>query len=310
MTHKEIINWLLEGDVSIQYQVHRDLLDEICPDLRERIEYEGWGHDFLAERRENGHWGRGFYQPKWTSSHYTLLDLRNLEILPGCKPVHDTLEMIMRDKKAPDGGIDPSRTIGKSDVCINGMALNYFAYFGWDAADLESIVDFVLSQKMADGGFNCRSNRSGARHSSLHTTLSVAEGIREYERHNYTYRLDELLEAEMDSREFILQHRLYRSDKTGRIIDRRMLALTWPSRWRYDILRALDYFQYAGVEYDERMEDAIEVLLKKRREDGTWNLQAKHPGAQHFEMEKGGQPSRWNTLRVLRAFRHFDIPLD
>ena len=83
--------------------------------------------------------------------------------------------------------------------------------------------------------------------------------------------------------------------------------LSYPSRWRYDILRALDYFQCAGVAYEPRMEDAVEVLLKKRRKDGKWPLQAKHPGQTHFDMEKIGAPSRWNTLRALRVFKHFRI---
>ena len=86
-----------------------------------------------------------------------------------------------------------------------------------------------------------------------------------------------------------------------------MLMLSYPSRWRYDILRALDYFQFAGVDYDNRMDNALEVLLKKRKKDGKWPLQTKHPGQTHFDMEKSGEPSRWNTLRALRLLKHFEV---
>jgi hypothetical protein len=160
---------------------------------------------------------------------------------------------------------------------------------------------------MKDGGFNCHSNRKGAVHSSLHTTLSVAEGILEYSKSGYKYRTSELQKAEQGSREFILQHRFYKSDRTGKIIDKKMLMLSYPSRWRYDILRALDYFQFAGVDYDNRMDNAIEVLLIKRRKYGNWPLQTKHPGQTHFDMEKSGEPSRWNTLRALRVLKHYGI---
>ena len=166
-------------------------------------------------------------------------------------------------------------------------------------------VDFILSQQMADGGFNCHSNRKGARHSSLHTTLSVLEGIFEYHNNGYTYRMEELKKAEMESREFILQHHLFKSDKTGEIIDKRFLTLSYPPRWRYDILRALDYFQAVGVAYDERMQDAIDVILKKRNKEGIWNLQAHHPGKVHFFMEETRKPSRWNTLRALRGLSKY-----
>ena len=102
-----------------------------------------------------------------------------------------------------------------------------------------------------------------------------------------------------------MQHRLFRSDRTGEIIDRKMLMLSYPSRWRYDILRALDYFHCAGIDYDPRTQDALDILKKKQRKDYKWPVQAKHPGQTHFDMEKTGGPSRWNTLRAMRVLRHF-----
>ena len=275
--------------------------------MRNRIAREGWGAEFLSRRMANGHWGLRYYQPKWTSTHYTLLDLKYLGIAPDNPEIKETLDLIFKNEKGDDGGINPSITIDVSDVCLTGMVLNYAAYFGVAETELKSLVDFLISQHMKDGGFNCYSNREGAGHSSLHTTLSVAEGILEYSKYGYGYRIDELKIMEESSREFILQHRLYKSDKTGKIIDKKMTLLSYPPRWRYDILRALDYFQFAGVSYDARMADAIDVLLKKRKKDGRWPLQGRHPGKTHFEMEESREPSRWNTLRVLRVFRHFGV---
>ncbi|MBN2245945.1 MAG: hypothetical protein JW755_08875 [Candidatus Aminicenantes bacterium] len=307
MVSENLIKWLLKGDVSIQYQVHRDFLGSEKNQLRERISKEGWGADFLACRNRDGHWGRKFYQPKWTSTHYTLLDLKNLGIVPDIKAIQQTLKMVLEQEKGDDGGINPSTTITVSDVCLNGMVLNYAAYFGAEEKLLESIVNFILSQQMQDGGFNCNFNRKGAVHSSLHSTLSVIEGIAEYTKGGYEYRLGELQSVEEDSQEFLLQHRLFRSDRSGKIIDPKMLMLLYPSRWRYDILRSLDYFRIAKVKYDPRMEEAIAILLQKRKQDGTWPLQARHAGAAHFEMEKVGESSRWNTLRALRVLKHFDL---
>jgi len=305
MNGNKIINWLLEGDVSIQYQVQRDLLDSEQKVLRQRIEKEGWGARFLSRRSENGHWGQGFYQPKWTSTHYTLLDLKYLAISPDNQEIKQTLNLILNDNRGRDGGIVHRSQAVRSDVCLNGMFMNYACYFRVAEKGLESMVDFLISQQMKDGGFNCHSNSCGAVHSSLHTSLSVAEGILEYAQNGYQYRLAELLEAECGCREFMLRHRLFRSDRTGEIIHQKLLMLSYPSRWRYDILRALDYFRIAAVDYDPRMDDAVRILLKKRRNDGTWPLQARHPGQSHFEMEESGNPSRWNTLRALRVLDHF-----
>lgn len=303
---QDLLDWLLEGDVSVQYQVHRDLLDVQRPDLQARISSEGWGAKFLSRRQPGGHWGRAYYAPKWISTHYTVLDLKNLAIVPDTPQIRETLTQVLQEQKAPDGGIKLSRPNNPTDVCVNGMFLNLASYFGVPEAELESIVDMVLGEHMPDGGFNCDSNRArGAVHSSMHSTISVLEGIHEYAKHGYSYRLPELEVAAAAGREFLLAHRLFRSDRSGEVIDQRMLLLCYPTRWYYDILRALDYFQAVGLEYDQRMRDGLEVLLQKRRKDGRWPVQGKKPGQVHFDMERNGGPSRWNTLRALRVLRRY-----
>jgi hypothetical protein len=305
-----IISWLLEGDVAIQYQVHRDLLGVSRPDLQARVAREGWGAKYLSRRKPEGHWGDRFYQPKWISTHYTLLDLKNLAVSPDNELIRESITQVLANLKGPDGGIMLSPANKMSDLCVNGMFLNYAAYFGAPEQDLGSIIDQLLREHLPDGGFNCEANRFAVVHSSVHTTLSVLEGIQEYKVNGYTYRLQPLLTAAGKAREFLLQHRLYRSDRTGEIIDKKFLMLSYPSRWRYDILRALDHFQAAGAPYDPRLGDALDVLMKKRRQDGTWPVQARHPGQTHIEMEKTGGPSRWNTLRALRVLKAYGADLD
>lgn len=307
MGNNEIIKWLLAGDVSIRYQVFRDLLSEERKDLQAMIATEGWGKRFLSKRKPEGYWGLKFYQPKWTSSHYTLLDLRNLCIDPDNVMIKESIAIVLENEKGPDGGIRPIGSIQASDVCINGMFLNYASYFRSDEKKLESVIDFLISQHMHDGGFNCMSNRSGAMHSSLHSTISVLEGITEFEKNSYKYRINELIRIRKAAIEFILLHQLYISDRTGEIIRKEFLRLPYPSRWRYDILRALDYLQYSGTSWDDRMQAAFDVLLNKRNKDGTWNVQANHPGKIHFEMERPGKPSRWNTLRAMRVLKHYKV---
>ncbi|NNK80721.1 MAG: hypothetical protein HKO93_04415, partial [Flavobacteriales bacterium] len=205
MDEQGLIDWLLKGDVSIQYQVHRDLLGEERPDLQTRITAEGWGKRFLDKRRLDGHWGDRFYQPKWTSTHYALLDLRNLNPISNIPEVNESIEKVLKDQLAADGGIElgPS-TADHSDVCVNAMFLNYASFFGIEKPKLHSIVDSIIGESMPDGGFNCRSTRSGATHSSLHTTLSVLEGLYEFLSAGSTYRRKEILKAKENAEEFIL----------------------------------------------------------------------------------------------------------
>jgi hypothetical protein len=305
MIDENIINWLLDSDPSIQYQVYRDLLGKTKSQLQKKISTEGWGAKLLSLQNNNGHWGMSFYQPKWTSTHYTLLDLKNLSISPTVKTIQKTINSILKNEM--NFGFEKKyEMIVNKDICINGMVLNYASYFKSDEKNLQSIVDYIIENQMNDGGFNCQSTKKGTVHSSLHTTLSIIEGICEYKKNGYSYRARELTKIEKESIEFILQHKLYKSDKTGEVINTNFTRLPYPSRWKYDILKCLDYFQYAQVKYDHRMDDALDLLTSKKKANGLWPLQAKHPGKLHFEMEKGGQPSRWNTLRALRVLKSFN----
>lgn len=305
----DLLDWLLEGDVSIQYQTYRDLLDQERPDLKSRISSEGWGKEFLSRRGPNGHWGVRFYEPKWISTHYTLLDLRNLCISQDHAEIQDAVNLVADHEKSNDGGVDPHAKKSGSDVCVNGMFLHYACYFKIEEAKLESVIDFLLDQWMPDGGFNCMSNRSGAVHSSLHTTLSVLEGITTYKQNGYGYRIRELDRAENASREFVLIHQLFKSDHTGEVIRKDFLKFPYPPRWRYDILRAMDHFQEAKMAWDERMRPAVDMIFKKRNKNKAWNVYAKYPGKVHFEMEKVGARSRWNTLRALRTFKYYNLAI-
>jgi hypothetical protein len=301
------IEWLLEGDVSIQYQTRRDLCGDDDGTLQARIATEGWGKRYLELMNPDGSWARGFYQPKWTSSHYTLLELRNLCLPRDTKGMLRSVEKILAENKAEDGGINPAVTIPQSDVCINGMFLLYACYFGADEKDLRSVVDFVIANRMSDGGFNCMANRSGAVHSSLHTTLSILEGIEEYARDGYSYRVDELRAIARGAVEFILLHRLFLSDHTSEIIDPKFLRFTYPYRWKYTILRALDFLRASEHPYDPRMDAALRLVLDKRDDKGQWKLQSRFPGEEPFIMEKVGAPSRWITLICSRILVYYRI---
>ena len=307
MITKEITRWLLEGDISIQYQVYRDLLGINKPALQDQIQKKGWGAKFLALQNSNGYWGKGFYQPKWTSTHYTLLDLKNLNISSGNELIKKTFKKVIKLDKGADGGIYPIGSRQVTDVCINAMLINYACYFKIEVESIKSIIDFLLDAKLDDGGFNCDFNKRKVIHSSLHSTISVLEAITEYEKNGYKYRLDELKRAKETAQEFILLHRLFRSDRTNQVINPEFLKFHYPYRWHYDILRAMDYFQCAQKKYDPRMDEAFQIILSKKTGKNQWTLASRYPGKTHFDMEQGGKPSRWNTLRALKVLKYYNV---
>jgi hypothetical protein len=130
----------------------------------------------------------------------------------------------------------------------------------------------------------------------------VLEGLLDYERLDPPCRA-ELRQAQACGREFLLRHRLFRSDRTGAVVDSAMTRFAFPPRWHYDVLRALDYFRDSGADLDPRLEEAIDLVRKRQRPDGRWTLPRGCPGCTFFALEKAGAPSRWNTLRGLRVLR-------
>lgn len=301
-----VIDWLLAGDPAIRWQVYRDLLDADANKVqveRERIAYHGWGQRLLAEQSADWRWGGGFYSPKWTSTTYTLLLLRRLGLEPSHEGAREACHVLLNRGFYSDGGINLFVTWERSETCVTGMVLSLLGYFRIEDPRREQIVDFLLGEQMGDGGWNCE-QYLGAVHSSFHTTISVLEGLREFEQ-AASYRAAEVARACRRAVTFLLQHRLFRSDHTGEVVDARMTRFSFPPRWRYDVLRVLDYLQAVAWPPDPRLEDALELLHKKRRVDGRWVLQNRHPGRTFFELEEVGQPSRWNTLRALRVLRRY-----
>jgi hypothetical protein len=296
--------WLLAGDPAVRWQVMRDLLGAAAGAVereRSRIARDGWGARLLARQEPRGTWAGGLYTPKWTSTTYTLLLLRDLGLPPSNEQVRRACPLLLDHGLRPDGGVNFVRG-AQGETCVSGMVLSILAYLRHEDERLETIADHLLEQQMSDGGWNCRYPRGGATHGSFHTTISVLEGLRLYELHRGR-RLREVRAAQRRAREFLLVHRLFRSHRTGSVIKSEFKRFSFPPRWHYDVLRALDYFQSVNAPRDARLAEAVDVVRARRRSDGRWPLENRHRGRTYFELERVGAPSRWNTLRALRVLK-------
>ena len=306
------IQWLLEGDPAIRWQVQRDLLgatERSVARERHKVAREGWGERLLAKQDPAGKWAGGtssdggLYHPKWISTTYTMLLLRDFGLPASNRQAHKACALLLVQGLQRDGGINYGWW-GVSETCVTGMVLSILSAFEYDDDRLDTVADHLLEQQMPDGGWNCR-RRFGATHSSVHTTISALEGLRYYELHRRR-KVGVVRAAQRRGREFLLVHRLFRSHRTGEVIKPIFIRFSHPPRWHYDILRALDYFQSVNASRDPRLGEAIDIVRSTRGDDGRWPLQNSYKGKTYFEMERVGAPSRWNTLRALRVLKWWD----
>jgi len=310
------MEWLLKGDPAIRWQALCDLTETAERTVereRSKIARAGWGALLLAQQDPAGTWAGGLssdgglYSPKWTSTTYTMLLLRDFGLPPNNRQAREACKLLLDGGLQPDGGINYgvwAKWQKRSETCITGMVLSILSYFGYDDSRLDTIVDHLLAQRMPDGGWNCQRPR-GATHSSVHTTISALEGLRLYALH-CGRKQKAVREAQRLGREFLLVHRLFRSHRTGEVIKPVFTRFAFPPRWHYDILRALDYFQAVNAPRDERLADAIEIVRNSQGKDGRWPLQNSYRGKTYFELEPLSAPSRWNTLRALRVLKWWE----
>ncbi|HXY11493.1 MAG TPA: hypothetical protein VEI52_26910 [Terriglobales bacterium] len=301
------LKWLLDSDPAIRWQVMRDLTGE-SPNAvaaeRSRVATEGWGAKLLALQSPAGNWG-GKEDRGLLVSLYTLVALMDLGLDPAGKQARKMIDRV--DKRLVFKWYKNRPFLrGETEPCINGRILGIGSYF---KEPNDELAGQLLGEQLEDGGWNCEAvlpsaKRPKSRRSSFHTTICVLEGLLEYERAGGKSRA--VPKARRRAEHYLLERRMFRSLRTGEIIDKRWLHFAFPTFWHYDVLRGLDYLRNAGVKPDGHVREAIETVIARRHQNGRWPLNLLHLERIPVEMETGvGSASRWNTLRALRVLRWY-----
>jgi hypothetical protein len=311
-----VVDWLLDSDPAIRWQVLHDLTDTSPDEVtaeRARVEREGWGLRLLALEGADGLWDGGALFPAsytggepgqpWTTTMHSLQTLQILGLDPASDAARRAIALVAEHGRWENDG--QRYFDGEVEPCINGRTIETGVYFG---VDVSPIVERILGERLADGGWNCEAE-NGSTRSSFDTTINVLDGLLEFER--ATGGSAAAREARRGGEEYLLERGLFRRKSTGEVVNAEYLDFAFPYYWHYDALRALDYFRRSGANPDSRMAEAVEVVHSKRQPDGRWPLDHVHSGRVHFALDEAvGEPSRWNTLRALRVLRwyHGDLP--
>lgn len=301
------IKWLLDSDPAIRWQVMNDLSGEApntVADERLRVATEGWGAQLLALQSPAGQWGG----PKWDlTTLYSLVVLKDLGFDPTSNQARKMIDRVHRRLVFKPLNNRPFLR-GETEPCINGRILGVGSYF---KEPNDALANQLLGEQLEDGGWNCEAwpflspKRPPSRRSSFHTTICVLEGLLDYEQAGR--KSVAVTRARKRAEDYLLERRMFRSLRTGDVIDQRWLRFSFPTFWHYDVLRGLDYLRKAEIKPDSRVREAIEIVIQRRHQNGRWPLNHLHREHIPLEMETGvGSASRWNTLRALRVLRWYN----
>jgi hypothetical protein len=310
-----VLDWLLDSDPAIRWQVLRDLVDapvEVVERERAQTAIKGWGARLLALQGEDGQWAGGACFPArsfqqwdksqgqpWISTLPTLQLLHDFGVDPRSDGVRRAVALVREHCRWEHAGQPFFR--GEVEPCVNGRTVTLGTYFG---QNVDGIVVRLLDEQLQDGGWNCEAENGSVR-SSFATTINVLEGLLAHER--ATGGSPGSIAARRRGEEYLLERKLFRRRSTGEVVNPSWLQFSFPTHWHYDVMRALEYFRLAADVPDPRLEEAIHLLRSKQQPDGTWLLENTHPGKVHFELESGdNEPGRWSTLRALRILGWYE----
>ena len=307
------LDWLLDADPAIRWQAMRDLTDATADQVaaeRARVATQGWGARLLGLRREDGLWDAGTPDTEWISL-LALLLLRDMGLDASSEEARNAISLVRNNTTWHSQGPWHGTPLfaGEVEPCINGRVVTVGSYFG---QDVSGIVERLLGEQMADGGWNCE-QENGSTRGSFHTTINVLEGLLEHER--ATGGSAEVTAALERGQEYLLERRMLRRLSSGELIDTAFTLFSFPTGYHYDALRGLEYLRAAGVTPDPRVAEAIDLVRSKRDAEGRVPLENPHEielvNARvrdlEFDMnEREGRPSHWNTLRAMRVLDWYE----
>jgi hypothetical protein len=316
----DLIEWLLNSDPALRWQVERDLTGEppaVWESTRARISTEGFGTRLLALQDDDGQWAGGAFFPgdfdfhgpeasdgqPWTATTWTLNTLRDWGLDAAVLRERRTVELLAANSRWEYENLP--YWDGEVDCCINAWTL---ANGVWLGADVTGIADWFVEHRLPDGGWNCEWVEGSTR-SSFHSTLNSLTGLLAYDA--ATGGGDATRAARRSGEEYLLGRQLFRRLSTREPVADWVTRYAYPFRWCYNVLTAADYFRQAceldGGRPDPRMAEAIELVRAARQPDGTWLQGRPHPGRVWFEVDvPAGEPSKWLTLFGTRVLDWWD----
>jgi len=340
---KSPVEWLLEKeDPSIRYFTLVELLDKEETETEVKkakaaIPTSKVVSKIFSKQQPEGYWEsrESPYHPKYKSTYWQIMMLAQLGVDKTDKRVQKACEYVL-NLQLTEGGFSSytrkralqeyewmrTRTHLKENLqpepetwaqslvtehqysCLTGNVCASMLRIGYEADPrFKKALNWLVEVQNRDGGWLCPYWKAHIKdtHGCFYGTICPLEAFSEVPQGQRTPEMKQTIEK---GAEFLLMHRLYRADHHGyRVINRQWLKFSFPWFYGYHVLRGLLVLTKLGYTEDERLGDAVELLVQKRRPDGTWLLEGAPTGRMQASIEAVGKPSKWITLNALRVVK-------
>jgi hypothetical protein len=338
---QRVLDWLLEEDEpSARYEtlVHLRGRSESEPSVenaRKLIGTKGWAAKIFEKQKKGAYWDNpdSCYVPKFSAGGWQMTVLADLGVSSEDPRVKNAVDHYFRLHNVDSGGFS-LRPRGSEKfephICLTGNMVRALARLGYSKDErVEKALDWLLSKQLSDGGWNCS---PPGKHGSFMATIEPLWALSEIISRDPT---GERRESARKASEFLLRHRVFRSDVNDSVIMFDFLKTHYPTHYCYDFLHGLRVLTELGVTGDSRMDDAVNLLLEKRLEDGRWLLDGVYRGWRHahpmhgqetvsrpeerelittgwgsertLQLEEAGEPSKWITLQALLVLKRMGV---
>ena len=267
---ENVLDWLLEREQpAVRYRALIDLVGEQNSSEEARSTYRkianrGWARDILVAQKSRGYWNEGeesLYTPKYTATNWRMIVLSDLGLTKRNSKVERACGLLFSDWLKDEGAF-----LEQGEVCIVGNLARMMTRFGYgEDVRIRRLFDWLVADQKDDGGWHCFESDKG--------TLDCWEALAAFAALPREKRNRGVKRAIERGAEFYLARSLFRE---GRRYEP-WLRFHYPVHYYYDVLVGLDTITTLGYGGDRRLGAALEMVRRKRRTDGTWELDAIHP---------------------------------
>jgi hypothetical protein len=336
---ESVIDWLLEeANPSVRYFALRDVLGKSENDpqvmaAKHAIPKSSLVKRILAKQNPKGYWEEPAnpYHPKYKASYWQIMTLGQLgmnktdeKVRNACEYVFQfqlkeggfsshTKETALREydwllkkgRKLPSHDEWVSSTVFEHQYsCLTGNMAAALMRIGYaNDSRVRKASEWLVKVQNKDGGWLCPYWQAHIRdtHGCFYGTICPLEAFSEVPKKDLTKEMEQAIER---GAEFLLMHCLFKADHHDyKVINQSWLKLGFPWFYGYNILRGLDVLTKLGYVKDERLNDAVAILVQKRQKNGTWILENAPVGRMQANIEAKGKPSKWITLIALRVLK-------